>query len=127
MAEEVDRCILPIPRRPFAGAVSRPLAGSVADWRILNGPSAPDDAPNVLLVLIDDAGFGNPGTFGGPVSTPHLTAIAEEGLRYNRSPFEFTGTIHQVVFDIDPHLAEEDRQGIHEHEQHAALAHGIGA
>lgn len=38
----------------------------------------------MLLVLIDDAGFGNPGTFGGPVDTPNFTRLAEDGLRYNR-------------------------------------------
>ena len=43
------------------------------------------------------------------------------------APFEFTGKISNVVFDINPHLTEEDRQAIHEHEQHTALAHGIGA
>ena len=47
-------------------------------------PSPPEGAPNVLLVLIDDAGFGNPSTFGGPVSTPAMTRVAEQGLRYNR-------------------------------------------
>ena len=45
----------------------------------------------------------------------------------DRSPFEFIGRIHKVVFDVNPHLTAEDRQAIHEHEQHAALAHGIGA
>ena len=35
-------------------------------------------------MLIDDAGFGNPATFGGPIDTPNYTRIAEEGLRYNR-------------------------------------------
>ncbi len=38
----------------------------------------------MLLVLIDDAGFGNPSTFGGPIETPNYTRMAEEGLRYNR-------------------------------------------
>ena len=47
-------------------------------------PSAPEGAPNVLLVLIDDAGFGNPSTFGGPVSTPNMTRVGERGLTYNR-------------------------------------------
>ena len=45
----------------------------------------------------------------------------------DRSPFEFTVQINKVVFDINPHLTDEDRQAIHEHEQHAALALGIGA
>ncbi len=44
----------------------------------------PKDAPNVLLVLVDDAGFGNPSTFGGPCQTPALTRLAAQGLRYNR-------------------------------------------
>jgi arylsulfatase len=56
----------------------------VADWTINMVPTAPDDAPNVLLVLIDDSGFGNPGTFGGPVSTPNMTRVGEMGLTYNR-------------------------------------------
>ena len=46
--------------------------------------SRPRVAPNVLLVLIDDAGFGNPSTFGGPIETPNYTRLAENGLRYNR-------------------------------------------
>ena len=45
---------------------------------------APKGAPNVLLVLVDDAGFGNPSTFGGPCQTPALSRLASAGLRYNR-------------------------------------------
>ena len=37
-------------------------------------------APNVLVVLIDDAGFGNPSTFGGPIETPNYTRMAEGGF-----------------------------------------------
>src|SRR5204863_4358757 len=45
---------------------------------------APAGAPNVLLILIDDAGFGQWGTFGGQVSTPSLERLAKMGLRYTR-------------------------------------------
>lgn len=45
----------------------------------------------------------------------------------DQSPFAFTGTIHKVVFDLNPHVNEADAKAIHEHAQHAALAHGIGA
>jgi arylsulfatase A-like enzyme len=38
----------------------------------------------VLVVLMDDAGFGQPDTFGGAVSTPALSRLADDGLRYNR-------------------------------------------
>ncbi len=47
---------------------------------MIPGPKAPDGAPNVLLVLIDDAGFGAPDTFGGPVSTPNYTRVQEMGI-----------------------------------------------
>jgi len=45
---------------------------------------APEGAPNIVLVLLDDVGFGAAGTFGGPVDTPSLEALARDGLRYNR-------------------------------------------
>ena len=47
-------------------------------------PSGPEDAPNVVVVLLDDVGFGSFGTFGGPVPTPTCDLIAEQGLRYNQ-------------------------------------------
>ena len=48
------------------------------------GPKAPEGAPNVLLILIDDAGFGQPDTFGGGIRTPNMTRVQKEGLTYNR-------------------------------------------
>ena len=78
-----DRTVLPIPDPNFGGTIGRTLDTSVADWTINMTPSPPEGAPNVLLVLIDDAGFGNPSTFGGPVSTPAMTRVGEQGLRYN--------------------------------------------
>jgi arylsulfatase len=63
---------------------NRTLAGSQPDWNLIGHPTAPVGAPNVLLVLIDDAGFGNPSTFGGPIRTPNFERMAEGGLRYNR-------------------------------------------
>jgi arylsulfatase len=44
----------------------------------------------------------------------------------DKSPFAFSGTINKVVFEVDPHLTE-DEHAIHEHAHHGALAHGIGA
>jgi arylsulfatase len=63
---------------------NRTLAGSAPDWNLIGHVEPPAGSPNVLLVLIDDAGFGNPATFGGPIATPNYTRIAEGGLRYNR-------------------------------------------
>jgi arylsulfatase A-like enzyme len=81
---EPDRSRLPIRRAAFAGVLNRTLDGSQPDWNLIGHPTPPEGAPNVLLVLIDDAGFGNPGTFGGPIQTPNYTRMAEGGLRYNR-------------------------------------------
>jgi len=66
----------------FAGVATRTLEGSKP---VFPRPiEAPKGAPNVLLVLVDDAGFGNPSTFGGPCQTPTLSRLAAAGLRYNR-------------------------------------------
>ena len=81
---KVDRSKLPIRRVPFDGVVNRTLDGSQPDWNLIGHPTPPEGAPNVLLVLIDDAGFGNPSTFGGPIQTPNYTRAAEGGLRFNR-------------------------------------------
>ena len=79
---EWDRTVLPRPVQPFEGVAKRTLEGSKSGFT--RPVKAPPDAPNILLVLIDDAGFGNPSTFGGPVATPTLDKLAAEGLRYNR-------------------------------------------
>jgi len=79
-----DRSTLPIPDRSFGGTAGRTMDTSVGDWSMIPGPKAPDGAPNVLLVLIDDAGFGGPDTFGGELRTPNLTRVQQMGLTYNR-------------------------------------------
>jgi arylsulfatase A-like enzyme/uncharacterized membrane protein len=79
-----DRSVLPIPDRSFGGVSGRTIDASVGDWSMVVGPKAPDDAPNVLIVLIDDAGFGGPDTFGGGIRTPNLRRVQERGITYNR-------------------------------------------
>ncbi|MEZ4768269.1 MAG: sulfatase-like hydrolase/transferase [Caldilineales bacterium] len=79
-----DRTVLPIPDRTFGGTMGRTLHNSVPDWTMIPGPRAPEGAPNVLLVIIDDAGFGGPSSFGGPINTPSFERVHEMGLAYNR-------------------------------------------
>ena len=79
-----DRSKLPIRMPTFSGVTKRTLDGSQPDWEAIGHVEAPDGAPNVVVVLIDDAGFGNPATFGGPIDTPNYTRMADEGVRYNR-------------------------------------------
>lgn len=74
--------VLPAGDTPFAGRVGNTFTDSVAD--IPSMPAAPEGAPNILVVLLDDVGFGHTSTFGGPVNTPTLKALAEGGVRYNR-------------------------------------------
>ena len=84
MSDQVDRTMLPIRRPPFSGVAGKTLGGSEPDWGLIGHVQPPAGAPNVLLVLIDDAGFGNPATFGGPIDTPNYDRMAAQGLRYNR-------------------------------------------
>jgi arylsulfatase len=79
-----DRTVLPIPDRTFAGTAGRTLHDSVPDWTIVAPVKAPAGAPNVLVVLIDDAGYGSIDTFGGPVHTPAFTRVQQMGVTYNR-------------------------------------------
>jgi arylsulfatase A-like enzyme/uncharacterized membrane protein len=81
---EPDRTVLPIPDRNFGGMAGHTLDDSVADWTIIPGPKAPDGAPNVLICMIDDAGFGQPETFGGPIDSPNMTRVQQRGVTYNR-------------------------------------------
>jgi len=74
--------VLPRPDPPFEGTAQHTLQGSRPDYH--GSVRAPAGAPNILLVLLDDTGFGNPSTFGGPIRTPTLDRLAEQGLRYNR-------------------------------------------
>jgi arylsulfatase len=80
-AQAWDRSALPIPTTPFVGTISPTIAGSTPSWP--TPVTAPAGAPNVLLIMTDDVGFGASSAFGGPVPTPNLEKLAARGLRYN--------------------------------------------
>lgn len=80
--QSIERDRLPIPPLPFQETINRTLKGSKPQWP--ESVQAPEGAPNIVVILIDDAGFGNPSTFGGPIQTPTLDALARSGLRYNQ-------------------------------------------
>ena len=73
--------ILPKPETPFQGKIGRTVKDSTPDFP--KGVEAPKGAPNVLLILTDDVGFGASSPFGGPIEMPNLQRLAESGLRYN--------------------------------------------
>ncbi len=67
------------PYAGFQGTVGRTMARSTSWWP--PRPTAPPDAPNVVVILCDDMGFSDPGCFGSEISTPNLDRLAAEGLR----------------------------------------------
>ena len=81
--EIADGSILPFPRTPSASTTGTTLRES-AHQRRVEKSHLPPDAPNVLIVLLDDVGFGLPDTYGGPIHTPTLTRVANDGISYNR-------------------------------------------
>lgn len=74
--------ILPAPELPFGGVINLNAAQSKPWWPPRIVP--PKGAPNILLIMTDDVGFGAPSTFGGVIPTPALDRIANEGLRYTQ-------------------------------------------
>ncbi len=81
-ARSLDRTVLPI-HEP-AVPVIKELDARDAKAPPRFGVKAPDRAPNVVIVLLDDIGFGASSSFGGPIQMPTLERLAGEGLRYNR-------------------------------------------
>ena len=80
-APELDRTVLPIaePAPPTYRELDARNAKPPARFEV----KAPKQAPNVVIVLIDDIGFGGPSTFGGPIRTPTMDRLAASGLRFN--------------------------------------------
>jgi len=78
----VEGKILPPPKMPFGGMINLNAAQSKPWWPPTIVP--PKEAPNILLIITDDVGFGAPSTFGGIIPTPALDRIAATGLRYTQ-------------------------------------------
>ena len=74
--------VLPVPDAPFGGVIGRVAKESKPDFP--KDVTAPKGAPNVLLIMTDDTGFGASSTFGGPIPTPNFDRMAKNGLKYNQ-------------------------------------------
>ncbi len=66
----------------FTGVIGRTIKESKPAFPQPVKP--PQGAPNIVIIMTDDTGFGHPSTFGGPIPTPTLDRLAKNGLRYNR-------------------------------------------
>ena len=78
------RSILPIPDRPASGLTTYDAKDPATSFPPIESLAPPAGAPNVLIVLLDDVGFGASSAFGGPCLTPTAERLAAGGLRYNR-------------------------------------------
>jgi arylsulfatase A-like enzyme len=78
----IEEKFLPAPKDSFGGAIEFNASQSKPSWPRTVVP--PKDAPNILLIITDDVGFGAPSTFGGVIPTPALDRVAKMGLRYTQ-------------------------------------------
>jgi arylsulfatase A-like enzyme len=81
---ELKRDVLPIPDITPAGLTTYDAKDPDTTYPPINPIQPPEQAPNVLIVLIDDVGFGASSAFGGPINTPNAERLAAKGLKYNR-------------------------------------------
>lgn len=84
MSETVQRSVLPIPTRRHVGLTTFDARDPDTSFAPIEPLRPPAGAPNVLIVLLDDVGFGSSSAFGGPVSMPTAERLATDGLRFNR-------------------------------------------
>jgi len=82
--DETSRANLPIPARPYAGVTTYDAKDPDTSFPPIEPIRPPAGAPNVLIILIDDAGFGSNSAFGGAPQTPTFERLAADGLKYTR-------------------------------------------
>jgi arylsulfatase A-like enzyme len=82
--ERVQRDVLPIPDQPYTGFLAYDAKDPDSKFPPIEPLRPPKGAPNVLIVLIDDVGFGASSVFGGPCESPTADRVAKDGLRYTR-------------------------------------------
>jgi arylsulfatase A-like enzyme len=79
-----SRSVLPIPDRPHVGLTTYDAKDPATSYPPIRDIRPPADAPNVLVILLDDVGFAASSAFGGPALTPTAERLAARGLKYNR-------------------------------------------
>lgn len=81
---DASRVVLPIPDRPHTEVVHFDASNPDSRYPAIEPLRPPEGAPNILIILIDDAGFGSSSAFGGPCQTPNAERLAAGGLRFTR-------------------------------------------
>ena len=82
--DNIQRAVLPIPDQPHMGLTTYDAKDPDTKFAPIRELRPPAGAPNVLIILLDDVGFGASSVFGGPCRTPNFERLAADGLRYNR-------------------------------------------
>ena len=82
--DKLQRNVLPIPDRPRSGLITYDARDPDSKFPPIEQLRPPKGAPNVLIILLDDAGFGSASAFGGPCQTPNAEKLAAGGLKFNR-------------------------------------------
>jgi len=80
----IQRTVLPMPDQPYVGLTTYDAKDPDTKFPPIRELRPPAGAPNVLIILLDDVGFGASSVFGGPCRTPNFESLAADGLRYNR-------------------------------------------
>ncbi|GFJ93590.1 hypothetical protein Prum_072320 [Phytohabitans rumicis] len=70
--------------QPFKGTINVDIRDSAPDWTPFEPPKAPDGAPSVVYIVLDDVGFSAMSGYGGPIETPNIDRIAADGIRYTQ-------------------------------------------
>src|SRR6188472_3323372 len=83
-SDSIQRAVLPIPDRKPVSLTTYDAKDPDTSFPPITPLRPPAGAPNVLVVLLDDTGFGASSAFGGPVATPTFERLAQGGLRYRR-------------------------------------------
>ena len=78
------RDVLPIPDRQHVGVTTYDAKDPATSYPPIEPLRPPEGAPNILVILLDDTGFGASSAFGGPCNTPTFDRLAESGLKYSR-------------------------------------------
>jgi len=82
--DKIARTVLPIPDQPHVGLTTYDAKDPDTHYPPIRDMRPPKGAPNVLVILLDDVGFGATSAFGGPCHTPNFENLAANGLKYNR-------------------------------------------
>ena len=82
--DKIQRSVLPLPDRNYVGLTTFDAKDPDTKYPPIEPLRPPKGAPNVLIILLDDVGFGASSAFGGPIHTPTAERLATGGLKYTR-------------------------------------------